>query len=139
MNSLSSVLTYTDMDLAAILGKERSGARHQSSLGKQVVYFFIVLGIQIGSVSYKVDTSYILHIITRLTIVSLAYMAKNGGQVNMFVVDGSSQLLTTRHVGTILGISWGTFIISWITNAVYYKVREFINSLLSCVRYSTFV
>ena len=48
MNSLSSVLTYTDMDLAAILGKERSGARHQSSLGKQVVYFFIVLGIQIG-------------------------------------------------------------------------------------------
>ena len=57
MNSLSSVLTYTDMDLAAILGKERSGARHQSSLGKQVVYFFIVLGIQIGLVSYKVDTS----------------------------------------------------------------------------------
>ena len=55
MNSLSSVLTYTDMDLAAILGKERSGARHQSSMGKQVVYFFIVLGIQIGSVSYKVD------------------------------------------------------------------------------------
>ena len=48
MNSLSSVLTYTDMDLAAILGKERSGARHQSSLGKQVVYFFIVLFIQIG-------------------------------------------------------------------------------------------
>ena len=48
MNSLSSVLTYTDMDLAAILGKERIGARHQSSLGKQVVYFFIVLGIQIG-------------------------------------------------------------------------------------------
>ena len=55
MNSLSSVLTYTDMDLAAILGKERSAARHQSSMGKQVVYFFIVLGIQIGSVSYKVD------------------------------------------------------------------------------------
>ena len=57
MNSLSSVLTYTDMDLAAILGKERTGARHQSSMGKQVVYFFIVLGIQIGLVSYKVDTS----------------------------------------------------------------------------------
>ena len=57
MNSLSSVLTYTDMDLAAILGKERTGARHQSSMGKQVVYFFIVLGIQIGLVSYKVYTS----------------------------------------------------------------------------------
>ena len=55
-------------------------------------------------------------------------MAKNGGQVNMLVVDGGSQLLTTRHVGTILGISWGTFIISWITNAVYYKVRN-MNSL----------
>ena len=69
-----------------------------------------------------IDT-YTTCFLTRLTIVSLAYMAKNGGQVNMLVVDGSSQLLTTRHVVTILGISWGTFITSWITNAVYYKVR----------------
>ena len=67
---------------------------------------------------------YITCIITRLTVVSLAYMTKNGGQVNMLVVGGSSQVLTTRHVVTILGISWGTFITSWITNAVYYKARK---------------
>ena len=72
----------------------------------------------------KVDISSNTYHHTRLTIVSLAYMAKNGGQVNMLVVDGGSQLLTTRHIVTILGISWGTFIISWITNAVYYKVRN---------------
>ena len=76
---------------------------------------------------------YITCIVTRLTVVSLAYMTKNGGQVNMLVVNGSSQLLTTRHVVTILGISWGAFIISWITNAVYYKVS--IKWTLYCVRY----
>ena len=59
-----------------------------------------------------------------LTIVSLAYMAKNGGSVNMIIVNGSSQLLTTHHINTILGISWGTFITSWITNGIYYKVRK---------------
>ena len=63
-------------------------------------------------------------ILTRLTIASLVYIAKNGGQVNMLVVDGSSQVLTTHHIVTILGISWGTFITSWIANAVYYQVRE---------------
>ena len=62
MNSLSSVLTYTDMDLAAILGKERTGARHQSSLGKQVVYFFIVLGIQIGWVVKRWRWSFLIWI-----------------------------------------------------------------------------
>ena len=49
LNGMSSVLTYTDMDLAAILGKKRPAeARHQGSFGKQAVYFIIVLCIQIG-------------------------------------------------------------------------------------------
>ena len=48
IDSLNSVMTYSDMDLAAIQGKQRSGPRHQSTLGKQVVYFIIVLIIQIG-------------------------------------------------------------------------------------------
>ena len=49
LNGMSSVLTYTDMDLSAILGKKRPAeARHQGSFGKQAVYFIIVLCIQIG-------------------------------------------------------------------------------------------
>ena len=51
LNALSSVLTYTDMDLAAIQGKRKTIRIHQSTFVKQVIYFFIVLGIQIGLVS----------------------------------------------------------------------------------------
>ena len=50
LNSLSSVLTYTDMDLASIQGKTSKACirRHQSTFIKQLIYLCLVFFIQIG-------------------------------------------------------------------------------------------
>ena len=62
------------------------------------------------------------HILSRLTIVSLAVMGNHGGAVTMVVIGGTNRQLTSRHVATILGMSWGAFILSWLANGVYYQV-----------------
>ena len=61
-------------------------------------------------------------------MVSLIYMGKNGGQITLTDVDGTSHQLSTEHVTNILGISWGAFFLSWILNGIYYKVLDIIFS-----------
>ena len=53
---------------------------------------------------------------------SLLVMESRGGEVTMVVIGGTNRQLTSRHVASILGISWGTFILSWLANLLYYKV-----------------
>ena len=49
-------------------------------------------------------------------------MGNHGGEVTMVVIGGTNRQLTSRHVATILGMSWGAFILSWLANGVYYQV-----------------
>ena len=59
-------------------------------------------------------------------------MGNHGGEVTMVVIGGTNRQLTSRHVATILGISWGAFILSWLANGVYYQVFS-LEDLLGCL------
>ena len=49
-------------------------------------------------------------------------MAELGGQIMLTSGDGVKHILTSANLDFIIGLSWGTLILSWILNGVYYKV-----------------
>ena len=58
----------------------------------------------------------------RLTVSSQQRMAELGGQITLTSGDGVKHSLTSANLAFIIGLSWGTLILSWILNGVYYKV-----------------
>ena len=49
-------------------------------------------------------------------------MAELGGQIMLTSGDGVKHILTTTNLNVIIGLSWGSLLLSWILNGVYYKV-----------------
>ena len=58
----------------------------------------------------------------RLTVSSQQRMAELGGQIMLTSGDGVKHILTSANLAFIIGLSWGTLILSWILNGVYYTV-----------------
>ena len=49
-------------------------------------------------------------------------MAELGGQITLTSGDGVKHSLTDTNLNVIIGLSWGSLLLSWILNGVYYKV-----------------
>ena len=60
--------------------------------------------------------------IPRLTVSSQQRMAELGGQIMLTSGDGVKHSLTDTNLNVIIGLSWGSLLLSWILNGVYYKV-----------------
>ena len=45
--------------------------------------------------------------------------------------DGISRELSRETVTTMIGIAWGTFILAWIMNIAYYKVKHSSSPIIS--------
>ena len=52
--------------------------------------------------------------------------------------DGISQDLSRKTVINMIGIAWGTFILAWIMNIAYYKVKTTLQ-LLHCEHNNIFM
>ena len=50
-------------------------------------------------------------------------MAELGGQIMLTSGDGVKHSLTSANLDFIIGLSWGSLLLSWILNGVYYKVK----------------
>ena len=49
-------------------------------------------------------------------------MAELGGQITLTSGDGVKHSLTDTNLNVIIGLSWGSLLLSWVLNGVYYQV-----------------
>ena len=58
-------------------------------------------------------------------------MAELRGQITLTSGDGVKHSLTDTNLNVIIGLSWGSLLLSWILNGVYYKVTLSRNDIVN--------
>ena len=106
LNSLSCVLSYNYYDYKALLKDGKKKVLHESTLVRQSLYFclffLLLLGLTVATMIRPNPTK----------VISLVDQYGNNTVVE-----------ATFFCSVLLGVGWGSFILSWIINICYYAIH----------------
>ena len=106
LNSLSCVLPYNYYDYKALLKDGKKKVLHESTLVRQSLYFCLFILLLLG-----------------LTVATL--IRPNPTKVISLVdqYGNNTVVEATSFCSVLLGVGWGSFILSWIINICFYAIH----------------
>ena len=105
LNSLSCVLSYNYYDYKALLKDGKKKVLHESTLVRQSLYYSAFFGVLL-SLTLEIDK------LNPTNVISLVDQYGNNTVVE-----------ATFFCSVLLGVGWGSFILSWIINICFYAIH----------------